>query len=78
MATEAQSTSTAPVNTSLRPVSGMYTYPKTWDGGREKQVRKQQGDSSQSTWQCLCKPPLSPPRYHRRNHRIGFVLTLPK
>ena len=73
---------TAPVNTSLRPVYGMYTYPKTWEGGREggreKQASKQQGDSSQSTWQCPCKPPCSPPRYHRRNRCIGLIFTLPK
>ena len=26
------------------------------EGGREKQASKQQGDSSQSAWQCPCKP----------------------
>ena len=38
MATEPQSTSQAPVNTSLRETSvwSIDTYPKIWEGGREK------------------------------------------
>ena len=81
MATEPQSTSQAPVNTSLRETSvwSIDTYPKIWEGGREgKEASKRKGNSSQSTWQCPCKPPWNPPKYPRQHRCIGLVLTLPK
>ena len=45
MATEPQSTSQAPVNTSLRETSvwSIDTYPKIWEGGR---VKKQAGEKA--------------------------------
>ena len=59
MATEPQSTSQAPVNTSLRETS---VWEKKNMGGREgKEASKRKGNSSQSTWQCPCKPPWNPP-----------------
>ena len=41
------------------PVCGIDTYPKVWEGGREKQASR--ANSSKSTWQCPCRPPWTPP-----------------
>ena len=62
MATEPQSTSQAPVNTSLRETSVWSIYILSPKYGRDgKEASKRKGNSSQSTWQCPCKPPWNPP-----------------
>lgn len=81
MATEPQSTSQAPVNTSLRETSvwSIDTYPKIWEGGR---VKKQASEkATQAKAQVMAMPlqtSLEPPKYPRQHRCIGLVLTLPK
>ena len=62
MATEPQSSSQAPVKTSLRisnqymSVCGMYTYPKTWVVGREKKLASKQKLYHLKPKHCIAMP----------------------
>ena len=84
MATEPQSSSQAPVKTSLRistqymSVRGMCTYPKTWVVGREKKLASKQKLNQLYSNAHACKSPWSRPKYSRHNCCIALVLTLPK
>ena len=82
MATEPQSTSQAPVNTSLRETSVYveYRYLPQNMGGREGGKRSKQA-KRQLKPKHMAMPlqtSLEPPQYPRQHRCIGLVLTLPK
>ena len=79
MATEPQSTSQAPFNTSLRETSvwSIDTYPKIWEGGRVKKQASEKATQAKAHGNAL-QTSLEPPKYPRQHRCIGLVLTLPK
>ena len=62
MATEPQSTSQAPVNTSLRETSvwSIDTYPKIWEGGREKKQASEKATQAKAHGNAPANHPGTP------------------